>query len=76
MIRVNDPSTVTITVSVREAGTVKAIVEALMMGVELTPEQKQFWAEFTNHYEMAKKRQLWIYRAQNPDEPMDPPSQG
>lgn len=76
MIRVNDPSLVTISLSVRDAGNLKAIHDGLVAGVEVSPELQQFWDEFLAQYEIAKKRQLWIYRSQNPDEPMDPPSQG
>jgi hypothetical protein len=64
-IRVNDPTVVTVSFTVKDLSTIKSIVEkatAAATGVVFTPEEKAAWQDLLLRYEEATKRQLFIYQ--------------
>lgn len=70
MIRVNDPTVVTVSMTVKEMALLKSINEkalAAASGVTLSPEEKLLWEAFLLRYEEAAKRQLFIYRGNPPE---------
>lgn len=64
MICVDDPTTVTITLSVKDAATLRELTQratSAAVGVVFTPEQKLLWEQFCSQVERAEhlQRSIW-----------------